>query len=210
MKTTNYNNAKADSLGFWQDLFVILLSYLKTFLGAAFFASIFFFLYAGIKTGNIPPDITALSLSAIVTLILLFVTLLHSLNEQYTKRKLEIAKIQLELEKLKLEHGLHEDEKYQQGKNKAKNEVILKEIEMDSAKLLVRLVKPTVMLRFLASEILINIMSHGELTRAIRHKEDLEDLIEKDKHQKLLNKIVMLQPPFRAVRFLVLKLHGFN
>ncbi len=97
MKSISQNNSSANAPGLWRELYTIFLFYLKIFLGTLLFGSIFFFLYAGIKTGNIPLDIVAVGFSIpltilvtvlfayIVRLLMMFLIRKSSIVEQKSK-----------------------------------------------------------------------------------------------------------------------------
>lgn len=76
MKAIDQNNSRVNAPGLWRELYTIFLFYLKIFLGAIILGTIFFFLYAGIKTGNIPLSYIIFAILGLLGIIIYLIVMI--------------------------------------------------------------------------------------------------------------------------------------
>lgn len=164
MESINKIDPIVKPVGLWRELFTIFLLYLKIFLLTLLFGSVFFFLYAGIKTNHIPLDIVATALSALVSFIVGVITFHYVGKIKVGREKVPdftgLVRQSVELEKLaseikQLDFQLKQEMIKLQVEQKSQGGDIVNDVERRKVDLLVRFLEPTpVFLSVLVLEIL--------------------------------------------------------
>lgn len=103
IKTRNQYKLHSSS-NYWKEFYLIFLFYVKIFIGALIFGSLFFFTYAGIKSGKIPLDLVAGVFSLVLAVISVIVawSSANKAKSLLTSDSLKTSKLEEEIRRLHL------------------------------------------------------------------------------------------------------------